>query len=108
MAKRFKDRNHIWALSGVGCVAVLGLVFGLLQFAQQSDLAAREREETVISNGFAARISEVEALVVPNLVWDEAVRNLDNRFDLEWARENIGQFFESSGHFQFSLVLDAE
>ncbi|MES1199590.1 MAG: EAL domain-containing protein [Pseudomonadota bacterium] len=104
---RFEDRNHFWALAGVGCVAVLGLVFGLLEFAQQSDLAAKQREQTVVSNGFAARISEVEALIVPNVVWDDAVRHLDNHFDLAWARDNIGNFFDSSGNFQFSLVLDA-
>lgn len=104
---RFKDRNHFWALSGVGCVAVLALTFGLLQFAKETDLAAKAREQTVVSNGFESRVAEVESLVVPNTVWDEAVRHLDNAFDENWARDNIGDFFHATGNFQFAIVLNA-
>lgn len=101
-----KERNHFWALAGVGCIAVACAGLGVLQFARQSDLAAKAREESVVSNGFGARIHEIESIIVPNLLWDEAIRHLDNRFDLAWAQENIAQFFTSHGDFKFAYVLN--
>ena len=87
-----KERDLFWALAAMGVTAIVALTMGLLQFATKSDEVAREREETVIANGVSARIREIEHQVTPNAVWDDAVRNLDNRFDASWAHDNVGQF----------------
>ena len=101
-----KERNHFWALAGIGCVAVACAGLGVFQFAQKSDLAAKAREESVVSNGFGARINEIESIIVPNLLWDEAIRHLDNHFNLAWAQENIAGFYSAHGDFKFAYVLN--
>ncbi|MEQ1784178.1 MAG: EAL domain-containing protein, partial [Hyphomonadaceae bacterium] len=100
------DRNHFWALAGIGCIAVACAGLGVFQFARQSDLAAKAREESVVSSGFGARIHEIESIIVPNLLWDEAIRHLDNHFDRAWAQENIAGFFTANGDFKFAYVLN--
>ena len=103
-----RHRDNFWALAAVGLAAIATLAFGIFLFAQRSDDIAREREQAVIANGLTARLHEIEHLVVPNAVWDDSVRNLDNHFDAGWARDNIGQFYESTGDFGFAIVLDAD
>ncbi|ANP46759.1 putative bifunctional diguanylate cyclase/phosphodiesterase [Candidatus Viadribacter manganicus] len=100
-------RDKFWAVAAMGLAAIATLAFGIFVFAQRSDALAREREESVITNGLAARVHEIEHLVVPNAVWDDSVRNLDNHFNAAWAHDNIGQFYESTGGFGFAIVLDA-
>lgn len=107
MAAR-KERDLFWVLAAMGLTVIAALVLGLFQFATRSDEEARRREETVITNGVTARIREIEHQVVPNAVWDDAVRNLDNRFSAAWAHDNIGQFYRSTGDFAFAIVLDRD
>jgi len=102
-----KNRDYFWALAAIGVAAIAALTVGLLVFAHRSDLTAKLREQAVIGNGLQARVREIENQVVPQTVWDDAVRNLDNRFSERWARENIGQFFYAVSGFGFTAVLDA-
>lgn len=103
-----KERDLFWALAAMGVTAIAALTMGLFNFAANSDDAARQREEAVIANGISARIREIQHQVTPNAVWDDAVRNLDNRFDADWAHDNVGQFYRSTGDFAFTMVLDAD
>ena len=107
MFNKIRRGDHFWALACVGIVAVAALVLGAAQFARQSDLVAKEREEAVVRSGFLSRMREVEGLIVANAVWDDAVRNLDNHFSAAWAQENVGSFFYANGNFQFAYVLGA-
>lgn len=107
MALLSKQQDWFWILAGSGLAAIGVLTFGLIGFAHESDRATKQREETVVENGFEARMSEVAAQTVANIVWDEAVRHLDNRYSHAWAAENIGEFFNHNGNFAFSYVLDA-
>ena len=91
-------------LSFVGMTLLVGTVFTLVR---QFDVAEREREQAVVANGLLGRVDEMAAMVVPQTAWDEAVHNLDNRFDVEWARKNIGQFLSQTDGFDESFVLDA-
>jgi diguanylate cyclase (GGDEF)-like protein len=72
------------------------------------DEDATFREETLVKNGIAQRIDEVAALVVPQVIWDDAVRNLNNRLDLKWARQNVGIYLHKSNGFYASYVLGAK
>ena len=91
-------------LSFVGMTLLVGTVFTLVR---QFDVAAREREQTVVANGVLGRVDETAAMVVPQTSWDEAVHHLDNRFDVEWARKNVGQFLGQTDGFDESFVLDS-
>lgn len=106
MLANLLKKNHFWGLTLVGGLAVGGLLLGLHEFANQSDRSTREREQSVVMNGFSARMHEIEAQSVTNSVWDAAVENLDNRFSARWAEENVGAYFLNNGNFQFSFVLD--
>lgn len=106
MLANLHKKNHFWGLTLVGVLAVGGLLLGLHEFANQSDRTTREHEQSVVLNGFSARMHEIEAQSVTNSVWDAAVENLDNRFSARWAEENVGAYFLNNGNFQFSFVLD--
>ena len=104
--KLTKADFFIWpvAITGVLTLAMLlATVFGL---AAQFDNASRQREEMLVANGVSGRMDEVARMVVPQVMWDDAVRNLDNRFDRAWAENNIGQFLGQTDGFDASFVLD--
>ena len=102
------NRDYFWALAAAGVAAIAALTLGLIAFAHQSDTEAKAREETVIGNGLNARIREIESQVLPQAIWDDAVRNLDNRFSRQWASDNVGNFLHSVSGFGFALVIDAD
>ncbi|MGE3745069.1 MAG: EAL domain-containing protein [Sphingomonadaceae bacterium] len=95
-------------LAVAGFIALALLVAGCFMLARTVDRLSREREEAVILNGLSARQLELEKSVAANLVWDDAVKNLDNAYDDGWARENVGMFFESTQGIGKSFVLDGD
>jgi diguanylate cyclase (GGDEF)-like protein len=91
----------VFAILALGAVAAAGFGSGL-----GFDEAARQREQSVVQNGIAGREREVAHMAVTESTWDAAVRNLDNQFDLAWARDNIGAYFNQNDGFEESFVLD--
>jgi diguanylate cyclase (GGDEF)-like protein len=88
---------------------VAALVFwlvGLTSDAITFDSVTRDREQELVRNGLRARIAEIAHEAVPQIVWDDAVRHLDNRFDRDWAHNNIGQFFSQTDGLEVALVFD--
>lgn len=75
--------------------------------AEDFDRVALQREQVVVENGLSSRVHEIGRQVIPQAVWDEAVLNLDNRFNRDWARDNVGTYLHVTNGFQFSWVLDA-
>ncbi len=94
----------ITALFAVVAVLVFATVYVLVR---KLDDAVAHREQAVVEHGIAAREGEVAGMVVPQVVWDEAVDHLDHRYDAAWATDNIGQFFRQVDGFEASFVLDA-
>lgn len=95
------------AIAAIAVVAIAALLGSLLQFAARADDAAKARDAAVISKGVEDNITFI-ASSVPNVIWDDAVRHLDNRFNRAWAHRNIGQFFHAAEGFEFAYVLDGE
>jgi len=91
------------ALAGAALATIAG---GVVLFAAQFDDASCRREETLVENGLRGRRIEIERSIIPQVVWDDAVRNLDNQFDADWARDNIGVFLSSVTGFSSTFVLD--
>lgn len=107
MPERRKARNQFWAVAAFGGVAIAVLTATLGRMAEDFDRAALQREQVVVQNGLASRVTEIGGQVVPQAVWDDAVLNLDNRFSRDWARDNIGTYLHVTNDFRFSWVLDA-
>ena len=104
--KRSRMRNLFWPLAAAGAVAIGLLTTTLTRMAHDFDRAALNREQALVENGFAAKVAEIGHQVLPQAVWDDAVVHLDNRFDRQWAHDNIGQFLSTIDGFTFAFVLD--
>lgn len=87
-------------------IALLTLTLG--RMAADFDQASLQREQVVVDNGLKSRVREIGRQVVPQAVWDDAVIHLDNRFDRDWARDNVGTYLNVTEGFRFSWVLDAD
>ena len=105
--QRAKARNQFWAVAAGGGAAIAALTATLHLMAADYDRLAVDREQTVVNNGIQSRAAEVGQQVVPQAVWDDAVVNLDNRFDRAWAHDNVGTYLHVTNGFAFSWVLDA-
>ncbi len=97
-----------WPVATTGMLALLVLIAGVVTLMRQTDASLMAREEQLVENGLQGRIEEIASSVVPQVVWDDAVRYLDNTFDPDWAADNIGTFLNSIAGFDAVFVLDAE
>ena len=95
------------ALAFVSLLTIIGLILLLLRGADGVDAISKSSEEALLKNGFAARILELRASVVPQTDWDDAVTHLDQHFDPEWASANVGTFLTQSSGFELVSVLDS-
>ena len=108
MLKESLNRQQVLRPSFViGALTGLLLIATPFYFAQQADKSAAEREQQVVANGVANYVREVAHAAVSETVWDDAIKHLDNRYDKEWAQENIGIYFADSKNFESAFVLDA-
>ena len=93
----------------LGFGTVLGLVIVTLSFfalTGEMDRAARERAESLVTNGIVGRVAEEAQLVVPQVLWDEAVAHVANDFDLDWVRSNFGEYLTQTSQQSLVFVLD--
>jgi signal transduction histidine kinase len=98
---------RIAALTGlvtVGAAAVLHLSLDVI--AARVDATSRGRDGTVVANGVQRAMKDAEVVIEPQVMWDDAVRNLDIRFSVSWATTNIGHYLSTIGHFSDTIVLD--
>ncbi len=92
-------------------LAVLGAaaIIGALDFAgRQIDSLSKAREEALVANDIRLRQAEMRKNMMTEGVWDDAVINLDRRFDAEWAEANITGFLSSTHGYQLVYVLGAD
>lgn len=90
MVGKNRDFYHAGAIGAVGFAVIVVVCMGVGRFSVDVDEQAQRREENIIRNGFAARTREIETQVSLLATWDDAVRHLDNAFNPDWARDNIG------------------
>lgn len=83
------------------------LALATITLVRSFDLNAMEHEQELIAKGLSGRIDEVGRIVAPQVVWADAVRNLDNRFDPEWAQDNILSYLQETGGFKAVVILDS-
>jgi len=79
----------------------------LLLGVERVDHAERMREQALVANAVGQRLNEVGETLTPYVIWDDALENLDNRFDPAWADTNIGRALTHVLNFHAIYVLDA-
>jgi signal transduction histidine kinase len=94
----------VGVLVALGVIAIAMASFWVM--TQSADHAAKRREQILVDNGLAGRMQEAENAAMSETMWDEAVRNLDLKYDPAWAHANVGQYFNQTAGFEISYVLD--
>lgn len=89
------------ALSAVGLLLSVMIVL-----AGQIDQEAQRHDHDLVERGLTATIQDIERAVAPQVVWGEAMRHLNGRFDGAWAKENIADFLIQQGGFEQVFMLD--
>ncbi|MBU6319409.1 MAG: EAL domain-containing protein [Alphaproteobacteria bacterium] len=84
----------------------IALVGGQIYFAWLSDRAAAARERLMVEQGLSTLVEETAWTTTSVALWDDAVGNLDNQLNLEWADENISEFLYRTLGFEAALILD--
>jgi signal transduction histidine kinase/ActR/RegA family two-component response regulator len=89
--------------------ATVAMAIGVqLYAAREADRSSLLRDQTLVENGMANRVTELGRRAIAITSWDEAVANLDNAFDLEWAKANVGRYFAETEGFEAAIVLDRD
>jgi diguanylate cyclase (GGDEF)-like protein len=108
MHRKILQANFFWPSVVVGVGAVCLLLIVDLAIVRRFDQTAREREQAVVVNGLGQRAQEVAKLALPQVVWDDAVAHLDNRYDPAWTAQNIGAYLATVDGFDATFVLDRD
>jgi diguanylate cyclase (GGDEF)-like protein len=91
------------ALSAVGLLLSVMIIL-----AEQIDQEAERHDRHLVERGLVATTRDIEHAIAPQVVWDDAVRRLDNQFDLAWAKENIAAYLIQQSGFEQVFILDGE
>jgi len=104
-----KNKISSWADTNFFVVVVVAVVVfsaTLYLLAGKVDELAIQREQSQLQNSLKDTVTDLAAVVLPNIDWDEAVLNLDNHYSPEWADTNTGHFFCTSQGFKYVFILD--
>jgi diguanylate cyclase (GGDEF)-like protein len=94
--------------TGITVLAVAFILVSLGVWVHDADQASRVREQRLVANGVEARIHELEAMIIPQSNWDDAVANLDVTFDPEFAADNIGVFLYQTDGFERTYLVGGD
>lgn len=93
-------------LAGMALLTVGVLVAVLFMIAARVDRDALLHEEALVQRGIEAKTGDIARTISPQVVWDDAVEHLDNRFDPDWARENVGAYLLGQAGFDLIFIVD--
>lgn len=100
-------QSNLFRQSLLIAAATVALAIGVLLYAGwESDRSSLLHDQRLVENGMANRVTELGRRAVANTSWDDAVINLDNVFNLDWAKANIGRYFAETEGFEAAIVLD--
>lgn len=95
-------------LAAMALLTVFVLVAVLFMIAARVDGDALRHEQALVQRGIDSKIADLQRIVSPQVLWDEAVEHLDNRFDANWAADNISTYLVGQGGFDMIFVVDHE
>jgi len=87
---RKPTRLMTWGACLVVAACLAMLVATQLFFAYDIDRDARRQSEMIVSMAVKDYGHDLAERVFPQTYWDDAVVNLDNRFDPHWAQMRLG------------------
>ena len=101
------ERTLLGPAVGLALTVLAAFVLSLVFWSRSVDERIRVREEALVADGVRASQAEIEAAILPEVRWDEAVVNLDHSFSPHWAEENLNDFYALGHEFERLVVLDA-
>lgn len=99
------EKDFFLPIAILGCLALLLFTLGTHFSVKAHDRGSAQREQVLARNGIVQRVEEVAKMVVPQVMWDDAVKNLDIRYDAAWADANIGAFLLQTDGFDSTFVV---
>ncbi|MDV6332454.1 EAL domain-containing protein [Asticcacaulis sp. 201] len=87
-------------------VAVCALVGSLWVWAEQADSMSRTREERLVRLGLNQMADDHSMLMTPITIWDKAVESTAVKYNEEWVKGNIGEYFQNFVNFEANMLLD--
>ena len=108
MDRRNIELKIFGLIAGMAAGMILLAGVALTVAARHADVRERDYEQTLVGNGLRQRAKEIQTALNPYIIWDEAIINLDNRFDPTWAAQNIGQSIGGALGNDVVFVLDAD
>jgi len=97
----------MWPWLAVSGAAIALVVGAQLYFARIADDAALNRDRTIVQTGIAGWKKEIADKSSSVTIWDEAVQNLANAFDADWAGTNVGAYFLDND-YDAAIVLNGD
>lgn len=98
----------MWTAALFVVVAIAAVAAIQWYSAREVDSAHRTRNERIVENAVEDYARTIAQKSFPQAYWDDAVRNLDNEFSADWAREYIGVFFWRTERIDLSATLDRD
>ncbi len=101
------ESDFFWPLAIIGGLLLLVCIAGTHVAVRAFNSSSAIREQILVENGIHHRIEEVAQMVAPQILWDDAVQHLDNKYDAQWAADNIGKYLNQTDRIDQSFVIDA-
>lgn len=104
--RRSSETSLLAPLIAVAVIALGAFLFCFVVWSNQIDRSALLREEDLVDRGIEARMKEVESAIFAEINWDDAVANLDHKFNVQWAQEYLTAYFSQVDNFDGVFVLN--
>ncbi len=105
--KRSPLKRHLTFAAGWFIfLATISLFLLMIIASRDVNSQSRHRKAEAVAVGLRFDGREQAEKSIPQAYWDEAVVNLDQRFDHDWAREFIGQYLFYTAGLELAAVAD--
>lgn len=104
----WRKARLLWPIVALtlGVLAFLALTAGFL--IERFDHTASDREQHMVTQGFAGQVTELLEVVATQVGWDDAILMLDHRQDQAWADFSVGNYLYTFNGFSHSFVVDGD
>jgi signal transduction histidine kinase len=106
--RRQQANSLAWMLAAFLLASGLSVFWIVHSATRRTDEIAAAKEQRLAANGLELRKTEIRRAVMTETVWDDAVRNLDRRFNPTWAEANMATFFTETSGYALVVVVDAQ
>ncbi len=93
-------------LLAVICTTLLALVALFAVMVSQQNELSQQREQSQLKTALATKVDFLAENIRDYVRWSDAVRNLSQNLDLQWADENIGPYFYNNKGFIYSFLIE--